>query len=125
MAASDAVLLASGTATLECALVKRPMVVCYRMAPLTSWLLREFGLVKTRHFSQPNLLADRDLVPEYFQEQVRPEVLGPALLEQLVRPDRAALLEEFRRIHQMLRCDASQRAADAVLELVAGRQAAR
>ena len=125
IAASDAVLVASGTATLETALLKRPMVVAYRLAPLTGWLLREMKLVKTEFFSHPNLLAGRRLVPEYFQEQVRPEVLGPALLEQLDRPDRAALLEEFSRIHQMLRCDASQRAADAVLELVAGRQTAR
>ena len=92
MAASDAVLVASGTATLECTLVKRPMVVAYRVAPITSWLLREFGLVKTQHFSQPNLLAERSLVPEFFQEQVRPELLGPAVLGQLERADRAELI---------------------------------
>jgi lipid-A-disaccharide synthase len=125
MAASDAVLVASGTATLETALLKRPMVVAYRVAALTGWLLREMKLVKAEYFSHPNLLAGRPLVPEFFQGQVRPEVLGPALLEQLDRPDRAALIDEYGRIHQMLRCDASQRAADAVLELVAGRQAAR
>ncbi len=117
MAASDAVLLASGTATLECTLVKRPMVVAYRMAPITSWLLREFGLVKTRHFSQPNLLAERDLVPEFFQEQVRPELLGPAVLGQLERADRAELTAAFSDIHERLRRDASARAADAILEL--------
>jgi lipid-A-disaccharide synthase len=118
MAASDAVLLASGTATLECALVKRPMVVCYRMAPLTSWLLLEFGLVKTRHFSQPNLLADRALVPEFFQEQVRADILGPAVLGQLERTDRAELTAAFREIHERLRRNASARAADAILELL-------
>ena len=64
-------------------------------------------------------------MPEFFQEQVRPEVLGPAVLEQLDRPDRAALIDEYGRIHRMLRCDASQRAADAVLELVAGRRSVR
>ncbi len=125
IAASDAVLVASGTATLETALLKRPMVVAYRLAPLTSWLLREMKLVKTQFFSHPNLLAGRPLVPEFFQEQVRPEVLGPAVLEQLDRPDRAALIDEYGRIHRMLRCDASQRAADAVLELVAGRRSVR
>jgi lipid-A-disaccharide synthase len=118
MAASDAVLLASGTATLECALIKRPMVVCYRMAPLTSWLLREFGLVKARHFSQPNLLADRALVPEFFQEQVRADVLGPAVLGQLDRSDRAELTAAFREIHERLRRNASARAAEAILELL-------
>jgi lipid-A-disaccharide synthase len=118
MAASDAVLLASGTATLECALVKRPMVVCYRVAPLTSWLLRELGLVKTRFFSQPNLLADRALVPEFFQEQVRPEVLGPAVLGELERSDRAELTAAFGVIHERLRRNASARAAEAILELL-------
>jgi len=122
IAASDAVLVASGTATLETALVKRPMVVAYRVAPLTGWLLRDLKLVKTEWFSQPNLLAGRALVPEYFQEQVRPDVLGPAVLAQLERPDRAQLVGAFTGIHQMLRRDASRRAADAVLELLAHRQ---
>ena len=125
LAASDAVLVASGTATLETALVKRPMVVAYRVAPLTAWLVRQLKLVKTDFFSHPNLLAGRPLVPEFFQEQVQPEVLGPAVLAQLERPDRAALLEAFSEIHRTLRCNASERAADAVLELVASRRTAR
>ena len=125
IAASDAVLLASGTATLETALVKRPMVVAYRVAPLTGWLLREMKLVKTEFFSIPNLLAGRQLVPEYFQEQVRAEVLGPAMLEQLERSDRSALVDAFGEIHQVLRRDASARAADAVLELLSRRRAPR
>ena len=124
MAASDAVLVASGTATLETTLVKRPMVVAYRVAPLTSWLLRDLNLVKTEFFSQPNLLAGRQLVPEFFQEQVRPDVLGPAILEQLERPDRAALVEAFGDIHRTLRRDASVRAAEAILELLAERRKA-
>jgi len=125
LAASDAVLVTSGTATLETALAKRPMVVAYRVAPFTARLLRGFKLVKTEYFSQPNLLAGRALVPEYFQEQVRPEVLGPALLAQLERPDRGALVDAYRDIHLTLRRDASHRAADAVLELVAARRALR
>lgn len=123
VAASDAVLVASGTATLEAALVKRPMVVAYRVAPLTAWLARDLKLVKTEFFSQPNLLAGRQLVPEYFQEQVRPDVLGPALLEQLERPDRAELVAAFGDIHRVLRRDASARAAEAVLELLDSRRA--
>ncbi|HEX7373604.1 MAG TPA: lipid-A-disaccharide synthase [Steroidobacteraceae bacterium] len=121
LTAADAVLVASGTATLETALVKRPMVVAYRVAPLTGWLLREMKLVKTDHFSQPNLLAGRRLVPEFFQEQVRPETLGPAVLEQLERPDRAELVAAFTEIHHSLRRDASARAADAIAELLAER----
>ena len=125
IAASDAVLLSSGTATLEAALVKRPMVVAYRVAPLTGWLLRDLKLVKTAFFSQPNLLAGRPLVPEFFQEQVRPEVLGPAVLAQLERPDRDELTREFEVIHASLRRDASQRAAEAVLELLASQRPGR
>jgi lipid-A-disaccharide synthase len=119
------VLLASGTATLETALVKRPMVVAYRVAPLTGWLLRDLKLVKTEFFSQPNLLAGRRLVPEFFQEQVRPEVLGPALLEQLERPDRGELVAAFGEIHRALRRDASARAAESILELLEDRRARR
>lgn len=122
MAASDAVLLASGTATLEATLVKRPMVVAYRVAPLTNWLLRGLKLVKTEYFSQPNLLGGRALVPEFYQGQVRPEVLGPAVLQQLERPDLRELTEAFTDIHRALRREASARAAEAILELVAGRR---
>lgn len=122
MAASDAVLLASGTATLEATLVKRPMVVAYRVAPLTNWLVRGLRLVKTEFFSQPNLLAGRALVPEYYQAEVRAEVLGPAVLRQLERPDLAELVAAFGDIHRALRHDASARAADAILALVAGRR---
>jgi len=122
MVASDAVLLASGTATLEATLVKRPMVVAYRVAPLTNWLLRGLRLVKTQYFSQPNLLAGRALVPEFFQAEVRPDVLGPAVLGQLERADLAELVGAFGDIHRALRRDASARAAEAILDLVAGRR---
>jgi lipid-A-disaccharide synthase len=122
LSASDAVLLASGTATLEATLVKRPMVVAYRVAPLTNWLLRVLGIFKADYFALPNLLAGRQIVPEIFQQDVRPEVLGPAMLEQLERPDRDELVTEFTAIHERLRCDASARAADAILELVASRR---
>jgi lipid-A-disaccharide synthase len=123
MAASDAVLLASGTATLEATLVKRPMVVAYRVAPLTNWLLRRFDVFKAEHFALPNLLAARRLVPELFQDDVRPEVLGPAVLGQIDRTDRDELVAAFTAIHQQLRRDASARAADAILELLARRRA--
>jgi lipid-A-disaccharide synthase len=123
LAAADVALVASGTATLETALVKRPMVVAYKVAPLTGWLLRDLGLMKSVYFAQPNLLAGRELVPEYAQEAVRAEVLGPAVLQQLMRPDRERLVAEFAAMHRTLRRDASARAADAVLELRARRAA--
>ena len=117
LAAADAALVASGTATLEAALVKRPMVVAYRLAPLTAWLMRSLRLMKADYFSQPNLLAGRQVVPEFLQQDVRPDVLGPALLAQLERSDRADLVATFASIHETLRRDASARAADAILEL--------
>jgi lipid-A-disaccharide synthase len=117
LAAADAVLVASGTATLETSLVKRPMVVAYRVAPLTSWLLRDLKLMKAEFFAQPNLLAGRRVVPEFFQEAVRADVLGPAVLEQLDRPDRSELVATFAQIHATLRRDASARAAEAILAL--------
>jgi lipid-A-disaccharide synthase len=117
LAAADAVLVASGTATLETALIKRPMVVAYRLAPLTAWLMRSMKLMKADYFAQPNLLAGRQVVPEYLQEDVRPDVLGPALLAQLQRPDHAELIATFTAIHATLRCDACARAADAILDL--------
>jgi lipid-A-disaccharide synthase len=118
MAASDAVLLASGTATLEATLVKRPMVVAYRLGWLTSFLLKHLKLFKAPFFSQPNLLAGRELVPEYFNAEVRADVLGPAVLEQLGRADREQLVQTFTSIHETLRRDASARAADAIVELL-------
>jgi lipid-A-disaccharide synthase len=125
LAAADAVLVASGTATLETALIKRPMVVAYRLAPLTAWVMRSMRLMKADYFAQPNLLAGRQVVPEYLQEDVRPEVLGPALLAQLERPDRAELIATFTAIHATLRRDASARAAEAILELQNQRSGAR
>lgn len=120
MIASDAVLLASGTATLEATLLKRPMVVAYRLGALTTFLLKNMGLMKAPFFSHPNLLSGRRVVPEFFNEQVRAEVLGPAVMEQLTRSDRGELEQEFARIHQQLRCNASVQAADAVAALLEG-----
>ena len=116
LAACDGAIVASGTATLETMLSGRPMVVAYRVSPLTAFLLRSLGLVKVRYFSQPNLLAGRRLVPEFFQEQVSGATLGAALLEELADRDHVReLLDEFARQHRALRCGAAARAAEAVL----------
>jgi lipid-A-disaccharide synthase len=121
MAAADAVLTASGTASLEALLLKRPMVVAYRMTAVSYWILRRMGVARLKHFSLPNLLAGRELVAEYAQRQVRPEVLGPAILEclegRMREPDWRA---QFDAIHAKLRRGASQAAATAVLGLVEG-----
>jgi lipid-A-disaccharide synthase len=120
LAAANAVLTASGTATLETLLSKRPMVVAYRLGGMTAFMLRRFGLVKVPYFSQPNLLVGRRLVPEFFQEQVTEEALGAALLNELEDTARLAELErEFTRVHESLRRGGAERAADAILELIA------
>jgi lipid-A-disaccharide synthase len=117
LAASDGVIVASGTATLETLLSKRPMVVAYRLGAATVFLLRTLGLVKVPYFSQPNLLMGRKLVPEFFQEAVTGEALGAALLYEMEDPVRVAELQrEFRRVHEMLRLGGAERAATAVLE---------
>jgi lipid-A-disaccharide synthase len=117
MAAADAVLLASGTASLEALLLKRPMVITYRLGRLSWWIASL--VVKVPFAGLPNLLAGRALVPELLQNDAKPENLGAALLQFLDSPLRAAALkEEFGRIHGILRNDADERAADAVLEVM-------
>jgi lipid-A-disaccharide synthase len=118
LAAADAVLVTSGTATLETLLSKRPMVVAYRFSALTVFLLRRLALVKVPYFSQPNLLVGRALVPEFFQEAVTPEALGAALLRELDNaPHAEELVREFTRVHEQLRRGGAERAAGAIVEL--------
>ena len=118
MAASDVVLLASGTATLEAMLLKRPMVITYRTRRLT-WMLGR-AMLHVDNVGLPNLLAGRRLVPELLQDDATPERLGPPVLDRLDHPDRQRpVLEEFDRIHRALRNDAFAKAADAVLEVAA------
>ena len=120
----DVALVASGTASLECALCKRPMVVVYRLGVLSAWVLRRLNLVKARFFAQPNLLADRRVVGEYFQEQIVPGSIGAELLAWLDdAPRRAALEEEFTAIHRQLRQGGSAAAAAAILTLAGAARA--
>ncbi|KEA53114.1 MULTISPECIES: lipid-A-disaccharide synthase [Mangrovibacter] len=117
MVASDAALLASGTAALECMLAKCPMVVGYRMKPFTFWLAKR--LVKTQYVSLPNLLAGRELVPELLQDECQPEKLAQALIPMLEGGDESKHLHDtFRALHEQIRCNADEQAAQAVLELV-------
>ena len=119
LAAADGVIVASGTATLETLLSKRPMVVAYRLGALTAFLLKRFGLVKVPYFSQPNLLLGRRRVPEFFQDQVTGAALGDALLKQMDDSGQVAQLQsEFRSVHEVLRRGGAARAADAILEYV-------
>jgi lipid-A-disaccharide synthase len=125
LAAADAVLVASGTATLQALLHGCPMVVAYRFAPLTAFIARDLKLVKSRFFALPNLLADEALVPEIFQEAVVPEVLATKLRDALFDAPRRELLQRrFREIHLQLRQDSSARAAQVVLDLLGSRNKA-
>ena len=124
LAACDAAIVASGTATLETLLTGRPMVVAYKVSPLTAFVLRALRVVKVRYFSQPNLLAGRALVPELFQEQVSGAALGEALLREMGDPAHVReLAEQFEAVHRTLRRGGAARAAEAVLACARGTDA--
>jgi lipid-A-disaccharide synthase len=113
MTAADAVLLASGTATLEAMLLARPMVVAYRLAPLTYAIAKR--LVRTPHVAIPNLLAGRRLVPEFIQHAATPAALGAALAGLLDPAANAAMQAELAALHPPTDVDPAERAAQAVL----------
>lgn len=117
MRAADMVLLASGTATLEAMLLKRPMIVAYKLSAMTWWLASR--LVKVPYISLPNLLAGEKLVPEFLQHDVTEATLSRELLLWLDDDSRqAALHATFTRIHRSIRLDANAQAAAAIAELI-------
>ncbi|PSV25049.1 MULTISPECIES: lipid-A-disaccharide synthase [unclassified Photobacterium] len=115
MIASDAVLLASGTVALECMLVKRPMVVGYKVKPLTAWLAKK--MLKTKYVSLPNILADEELVTELLQEDCTPEKLYHEV-DKMLYGDTSELMLKFEQMHKTIRCNADEQAANAVLALI-------
>ena len=121
MIVAEVTLLASGTAALECMLCKSPMVVGYRMKPLTYFLAKH--LVKTPYISLPNLLADEMLVPEMIQEDCTAEKLTEKLIPYLEQDESAVqnrhvLIQRFTDLHQQIQCDADKQAAQAVIDLL-------
>ena len=117
MAASDAILIASGTAVLEAALHKKPLVVSYKISPLTFAIVSR--LVKVEHVSLPNLLAGKELIPELLQDDATPETLRDAMVKALNDQDNRAMLErQFTDIHLQLRQDASKLAWDALQTVI-------
>jgi len=114
MIAADGVLVASGTATLEAALLKRPMVITYRLNPLTSKLMRHKSYQP--YFGLPNILCGRFVVPELMQENATPDNLAQALLNLVNDKNAVAELEQiFTALHQTLRQNNAQKAAAAIL----------
>jgi len=119
MIAANVVLLASGTATLETMLVKRPMVVGYRVSELTYRIVSALGLLKVDRYALPNVLAGKDLAPELMQHDCTPEKLASAISQWFEHPECVSgLQDDYLRLHHELRQDASARAAEAVAGLL-------
>lgn len=119
MAAADVVVCASGTATLECMLVNRPMVVVYRLSTSTYYTAKLLKLVKSRFVSLPNLLADEALVPELIQDDANGSNIAEETQRWLDSPEqRDQLSKRFEVLHQQLRCNAAATAAQAVDEFL-------
>lgn len=117
LTAADATLLASGTATLECMLAKSPMVVGYRMQPFNYWVGKR--LIKTPYISLPNLLANKAIVTELIQDDCAVENIVSHLMPLLTAPDdNKALKAIFTQLHEQIRCNADEKAAEAVLSLI-------
>ena len=120
LAAADVVLAKSGTATLEAMLLRRPMVVCYRLGAVSAWIVRR--LQRSEFVALPNILAGRALVPELLQEQAQPALLAEAVEAQHLRwRTDAAYRDACGHWHERLRCGGAGRAAEAVLGLIDAR----
>ena len=117
MEAADVVLLASGTATLEAALYKKPMVIAYKVPWLTAQVMKRQGYLP--YIGLPNILAGQFVVPELLQDAATPQALAAAVLKELHDTARQKmLLEIFGAIHKDLRCNAASQAAQSILEIV-------
>jgi lipid-A-disaccharide synthase len=118
MSAADLVLLASGTAALESALLGKPTVAAYRVSPLTALIVRAFGLVKVNEFTLPNLLAGETLIPEFIQGDAEPAAIADGIIDLLHNPERcAAIRERFAKLRAELAMNSDARAADALISL--------
>ena len=118
MIAADVVLLASGTAALEAALLTKPTVAAYRLGRASYTILKGFRLLKLKHFTLPNLLTETPLIPEFMQNDARPERIADCVIGMLDDPvQRQMISDRFARLRAELSQDTDRRAADAVIEL--------
>jgi lipid-A-disaccharide synthase len=117
MAASDILVVKSGTGTLEGMLFKKPMVIVYRMSALTYWLAKR--LVRTPHIGLPNLIAGERIVPELIQAEVTPDIIAEHVLQYLQHPEKIeALRARFESLHQRLKMDSANQAVEAMTVLL-------
>lgn len=119
LAACDAAVIACGTATLEAALLNIPLVAVYQVAPATYFIGRKLRLVKIDRYALPNIIADRDVVPELIQHEVTPEKIADILWELLYSADvRKRMLKDYQEIRAKLGTSgAVSRVAQMVLEV--------
>ncbi len=123
MSAADVVLQASGTAVLEAALLQKPSVATYRVAPITYWIVKGLRLLKLKHYTLPNLLTEEPLIAEFIQSGALPGPIADAVIALLDDPGRRqSIARRFDRLRQELALDADQRAADAVVALARPQQ---
>lgn len=113
MEAADVVLLASGTATLEAMLLKKPMVVAYKFSSITAYIAKK--VVRTPFFSLPNILARKELVPEVFQKDVVAHRLAPMVMDAFQKTNDPVLMSEYLKVHESLRLNADKAAAQAII----------
>ncbi|HSH26637.1 MAG TPA: lipid-A-disaccharide synthase, partial [Wenzhouxiangella sp.] len=119
LAEADAAISASGTATLEAFLLECPLVVYYRLAPATYWLLRGLKLVRSQFIALPNIVQGRALVPEFVQKHARPEALGREALAWIDDPTRLQTYQQAAAdCRQELAAGASENVAHRLLELI-------
>ena len=120
MAASNQILMASGTAVLEGMLIGRPMVAAYRVAAITAFVIRFFKIIKVKYFTLPNNLANEYLVPELVQEEVTAEKIAKEVEQQYAQPieEKQRVLKRFNEIHISLKQNASEKVAKILHKLL-------
>ena len=115
--ACDYAIAKSGTVSLEAALCKKPMLICYKINKLTEWMLRRKITIK--YVGQPNIIANKEIVQEFLQEDANAEAMSNYMLELYANQDkRQTMINEFYLLHQQLRQDASVEGAKAILDLI-------
>lgn len=119
--ASDVVLVASGTATLEIMLLNKPMVVAYKVSTMTAWVIKTFEMLNIQYVSMPNLIAGKEVVSEFLQEAAMPNNLSTQLIKLLSNPKMTNdMLNEFANLKERLTCNADYQAAKVVHHVIEG-----